>query len=228
MPAAIGHNRPPDPIDMITAPFEDDRSEAENWLDGSPVESEDQMKAVDALRKAMRQWRIDLERGQKSASAPFYDAHKAEMARWKPTIDDAKRIEAGLVSAVDPFKRKQAAEKQAAEKAAWEAANKARQEAEAKARAANAADINAQREAAAAAQAALDAEAAAQAARKDQVKGLRTVTKYEVTDYRALLHWIAKNDREAVTAFVDEYARRNHSEGTPRDGLRVWKEKAAY
>lgn len=228
MPAAIGHNRPPDPIDAITGPFEDDRAEAENWLDGSPVESEDQMKAVDALRKAMRQWRIDLERGQKSASAPFYDAYKAEMARWKPTIDDAKRIEAGLVSAVDPFKRKQAAEKQAAEKAAWEAANKARQEAEAKARAANAADINAQREAAAAAQAALDAEAAAQAARKDQVKGLRTVTKYEVTDYRALLHWIAKNDKDAVTAFVDEYARRNHSEGTPRDGLRVWKEKAAY
>ena len=222
------HNNPPDPIDEISAAFEDERQEAENWLDGSPVETEAQMNAVDDLRKAMRRWRLDLERGQKSAAAPLHDIWKAELALWKPTIDDAKRYETGLVAAVDAFKRKLAEEKREAERLAWEAANKARQEAEAKAAAANAADIEAQREAAAAKEAAMESERMAQAARKDQVKGMRSVTKYEITDYRALLHWVAKNDRDAITAFLDEYARKEHKAAVNADGLRVWIEKEAF
>ena len=223
------HNNPPDPIDEISAAFEADREEAANWLDGSPVENEHQMKAVDALRKSMRQWRLDLEKGQKSATAPLHDAYKAEMARWKPVIDDAKMIEGGLVAAVDAFKRKLAEEKKAAERAAWEEANCAKQEAEAKARAAAASDLEAQREAEAARQAAIDAERKAQEAKKDNVKGLRKVTKYEITDHKALLHWIAQNDREAVTAFIEDYARRNHKgKALAAAGLRVWDEKEAF
>ena len=64
-----------------------------NWLDGSPVENEAQMKAVDGLRKQAREWRMALKAGQKSATAPLYDAYKAEGARWKPTIEDAQRID---------------------------------------------------------------------------------------------------------------------------------------
>jgi chromosome segregation ATPase len=226
--ATIGHNNPPSPIDEITSQYEDAREEAANWLDGSPVENEGQMKAVDALRKEMRDWRLNLEKGQKSAAKPLYDAYKAELDRWKPEIEDAKRHETCLVAAVDGFKRKLAEEKRAAEKAAWEAAEKARREAEAKARAAQAADLEAQREVEAARQAAIDAEKAAQAARKDQVKGMRTVTRYEVTDYKALLHWLAVNRRDELTAFMDEWARRNHKPDPKADGLRVWTEKEAY
>lgn len=226
-PAPIGHNSPPDAIDEINAAYEAEREEAANWLDGSPVETEGQMKAVDELRKAMRQWRLDLEKGQKSASAPLYDAYKGEIARWKPTIEDAKRIEGCLVAAVDGFKRKLAEKKRAAERAAWEAAEKARLEAEAKARAAAASDLEAQREAEAAKQAYLDAEKAAQDASKDHVKGMRTVTRYEITDHRAALHDIAKNDREAVTAFIEEYVRRNHK-ARAIEGVKVWQDKEAF
>ena len=222
------HNNPPDPIDQIISAYDDSRTEAENWLDGASVENESQMKAVDDLRKAMRQMRLDLERGQKSAAAPLYDVYKAELARWKPTIEDAKRIEGGLVAAVDVFKRKLAEERREAERLAWEAANKARQEAEAKAAAANAADIEAQREAAAAKEAAMEAERTAQAARKDQVKGMRSVTKYEITDHRALVNWIAANDRDAMTAFIEDWARKNHKTVANAEGLRVWVEKEAY
>lgn len=225
---AIGHNNPPDPIDTISAAYEAEREEAENWTDGEPVENEAQMKEVDALRKAMREWRIELERGQKSATAPLYDAYKAELARWKPTIEDAKRIEGALVATVDAFKRKLAEKKRAEERAAWEAAEKARREAEAKARAAAESDLEAQREAAAAKEAAMEAEKAAQAAKKDQVKGLRSVTLYEITDYREFLHWVAKNDKDAICAFLDEYARKEHKVVANADGLRVWTEKQAY
>ena len=110
--AAIGHNGAPDPIDTINAAFEEIRMEAENWADGTPVENEAQMNAVDALRKGARQWRLDLEAGQKSATAPMYDAYKSELERWKPTIADAKRIEDCLVALVGGFKQKLAAEKE--------------------------------------------------------------------------------------------------------------------
>ena len=60
------------------------------------------------------------------------------------------------------------------------------------------------------------------------MKGLRTVTRYEITDHRALLNWIAKNDRDAVTAFIEEYARKEHKVIANADGLRVWTEKEAF
>lgn len=227
--ASIGHNNPPDPIDTICALYEGVRMEAENWLDGSTiVDDEPTMKAVDRIRSEARQWRLDLERGQKDATAPLYDAYKAESARWKPTIEDAKRIEAGLVSLVDCYKRKLAAQKEAERKAAWEAAEAARREAEAAARAAAADDLEAQREAAAKAQAVIEAEKAAQAAQRDTVKGMRKVTRYEIEDHRALLHWIARNDRDTITAFINEWARRNHKTQRNADGLRVWEDEEAY
>jgi hypothetical protein len=227
-PAPIGHNNPPDPIDTITAAFEDARAEAESWLDGKAVETEGQMKAVDELRGSMRQWRIGLEKGQKDATAPLHDAWKREGERWKPTIADAKMIEDGLVAIVDVFKRKLAAEKEAARKKAeaeaWEK-TRAAQEA---ARLADAGNIEATRAAAAAIAEAENAQKLAQNAAKDTVKGLRTVTRYEVTDHRALLHWIAKNDRDAITSFVDEYARKEHKVIANAEGIRVWQDKEAY
>ena len=83
------------------------------------------------------------------------------------------------------------------------------------------------RAAAAAIEQAEAAQKAAAVAAKDTVKGLRTVTKYKITDHRALLNWIAKNAREDVTAFIEEWARKNHKTATA-DGLRVWQEKEAY
>ena len=225
--AVIGANNPPDPIDAICAQHEGERMEAENWLDGTPVENEDQMKAVDTLRKAMREFRLDLEAGQKSATAPLYDAYKAEGARWKPSIDDAKRIEGGLIALVDGFKKKLAVEKEAAEREARAEAARKMREAEEAARAANAADIEAQRAAAEAQREAEEAQHRAAAASKDTVKGLRTVTKYQIEDHRAALHDIASNDRDAVTAFIEDYVRRNHKTRAI-NGVRVWQEKEAF
>ncbi|SIT74626.1 hypothetical protein [Pontibaca methylaminivorans] len=226
--AVIGGNTPPDLIDEICAAHEAVRIEAEHWLDGAAtVDDEPTMQAVDRIRKDAREWRLDLERGQKSATAPLYDAYKAEGARWKPTIDDAKRIEAGLVAVVDGYKRKLAAKKEAERRAAWEAAEAARREAEEAARLAAADDLEAQREAAAKAQAVIDAEKAAQAAQRDTVKGMRTVTRYEIEDHRAALHDIAASDRDAVTAFIEDYVRRNFKARAIK-GVRVWTEREAF
>jgi chromosome segregation ATPase len=223
----MGHNNPPDPIDEALAPYGDAISEAENWLDGSPVETEDQMKAVDAIIKEIRSAKSDLAKAKKSATAPLHDIWKAEIARWKPTEDDIERRLKGLAAVVDPFKRKLAEEKEAAKRAAYEEARRKEREAEEAARKANASDYEAATEAARLQAEAIEAKKAASAANKDTVKGLRTVTRYAIEDHRAALHWIAGNDRDAITAFIDEYVRRNHK-SAQIDGVKVWQEKEAF
>jgi len=226
-PANIGHNAPPDPIDEALAPYGDAISEAENWLDGAEVENDDQLKAVDGLTKEVKAALKAVNAGEKSAAAPLHDAWKAEKARWKPTIEDLTRIRDGLVSAVSKFKAKKLAEQQAAERKAWEEADRKRREAEAAAANAASADIEAQREAAAAKQAAVDAQKAAQAAGKETVKGMRKVTRYEITDHKAALHDIAKNHRDALTQFIEAFVASNHKKMTI-EGVRVWEEKEAF
>ena len=228
----IGGNNPPDPLDEALSPYGDFITEAEAWLDGQTVTTEAQMNAVDAISRQIKAAEKAVKEAEESEAKPVYDQWKATKARFAPTIDDLCRIKKGLAALVNDFKKRLAEEKAEAERRARaEAERKAREAAEA-ARLANAADIEAQRAAAEAQREAELAQAQATAASKDKVKGLRRVTLYEITDHRALLHWIAKHDREAITAFLDEYARRNHrqmhADAIIPDGMRVWQDREAF
>lgn len=225
--ARIGDNMPPDPLDEALAPYGDYITEAESWLDGEKVENEDQMKAVDALTKQIKAALKDVKASEESEAKPLYDQWKAAKDRFKPTIEDLTRISKGLVSLVGDFKAKLAKEKAEAERLArMEADRKAREAANA-ARTADAGDIEAQRAAAEKAAEADAARKAATAASKDTVKGLRTVTKYAIDDHKAALHWIALNDRDAVTAFIETYVQKNHKTADIA-GVRVWQDKEAF
>lgn len=225
---AIGHNNPPDPIDQALAPYGDVIEEAQNWLDGEPVTDEGQMRAVDKLLRGIKEAHKAVADADESETKPLYDQWKAAKARFKPTLDDLDRMKKGLAALVDGFKRRLAAEKAEAERKARDAAEAAQREAARLAAEARAGDIEAER---ARDKAIADAEAAtkaASAAGRDQVKGLYTVTRYEITDHRALLHWIAANRRDDITAFLDEWARQNHRAVGPIPGaLNVWQEKVA-
>lgn len=224
---AIGHNNPPDPIETVMAEYDGVITEAQNWADGEPITDEAGMNAVDAVLKEFKTYKTALAKAGKERTDPLHKAWKAEVAAVKVYTDDADMIQSALVACVAPFKAKLAEEKKAAERAAWEAAEKARQEAEAKQAALNAADIEAQRELAEAKQAAIEAEKAAKATAKDAPKGMRTVTHHEITDMRDALLWIARNDKDAVSAFVTEYVRRNHKTANI-SGVRVWTTKEAF
>ena len=226
--ATIGHNMPPDPIDEALVPFGDVISEAEAWLDGQKVDTEAKMKAADELLKGIKTARKAIDDARDASTKPPHEAWKAEVARWKPTQDDLDRLAKGLAALVNDFKVALANEKEEARKKAeaeaWEK-TRAAQEA---ARLADASNIEDTRAAAAAIEEAEAAQRLAHAAGKDTVKGLRTVTKYEITDHKALLHWIARNDKDAVFAFIEEWARKEHKACANADGLRVWTEKEAF
>jgi peptidoglycan hydrolase CwlO-like protein len=173
------HNNPPDPIDEATAPYADAIAEAEEWLDGSKVETEGQMKEVDKLLKDIKAAKKAVGDAEESEAKPMHDAWKAAKARYKPTLDDLERMAKGLVSLVGDFKKKLAAEKAEAERIAAQAAYAARKAAEEAAKKADEGDIEAQRAAAQALADAKEAEASRRAATSDSVKGMRTVWEYE-------------------------------------------------
>ena len=224
--AVMGGNAPPDPVEEALAAYDDAISEAEHWLDGEPVSNADQMKAVDALAKQVKAARKAVKDARDAATSPLHEAWKAEVARWKPAEDDLDRIVKGLASIVGDYKAKLAAEQEAARRAAYQEAERKKAEAAAAAHAADAGNIEAQRQAAQAKQAAIDAARHASQT-KVEVRGLRTVHRYEITDHRAALYDIAENDRDALTAFIEEYVSRNYRKRSIK-GVRAWTEKEAY
>lgn len=227
----IGHNNPPDPIAEAVAPFLDYLNEAEALLDGGSVETEGQMKHYDTIIKGVKGARKAVDDARDEATKPLHEAWKGEVARWKPTQDDLDRIVKGLVAAVDAFKRKLAAEKAEAERRAREEAYAAKRAAEEAARAAIEAetDLEAQRVAAEAQERAEDAWRHVSEAAKDTVKGLRTVTIAEVTDYAACVNWIRLNDRQALTDFMDAYVQKAVRAGNHNiAGVSIRTEKQAY
>lgn len=227
-PAGIGHNNAPrDPLDDAISMYEDDRTEAETWLDGDAVKTEAQMEEVDKLSAAMRASKKAIEDAKEGEYRPHKTMCDNIVAKYKPTLEDTDRIIKGLVALVSGFKAKVAAEKAEAERLAWEEINRLRREAEAQAAKANAADIEAQREVAAAKQAVVDAEKAAKSVAKAAPKRMRTVTKYETVDLRALVNWIAANDKPAMAEFANEYARKNHAQ-IPDAVVRTYSEKEAF
>lgn len=225
--AVIGGNNPPDPIDVALEPYGDILEEVSNWLDGAVVENDGQLKATDALLKELKSARKDVVAARDECTKPLHEAWKAEIARWKPTQDDLDRQVKCLVAAQAPYKQKLAAEKDAARRkaeeearAAEEAARKAHQEA-------NAASLEEQRKAEAAMAEAEAAKKRASAAAKDIVKGMRTVQVYEIESHKSALHWIAVNDRDALTGFIEEYVRRNFKLRAI-DGVKVETKKEAF
>lgn len=222
----VGHNNPPDPISDTLAPYADAIAEAEGWLDGSPVETEQQMHAVDLLLVDIRDALKALTAAEEGETKPIYDRWKAAKAAYAPTLKDLDRIKKGLSAIAADFRKRLDDERRAAERKARAEAEAARRAAEEAARRADAGSIDDMRAAEEAMQAAKAAQAVAQEASRGRVKGLRTVHRVEVTDRRAALFWIAENDTAALEAFVAAYAEK-HARTSAIAGVRVWKEKVA-
>jgi hypothetical protein len=225
--APIGHNKPPTPMEECAAAFDSTISEAQNWGDGEAVDSEAQMNAVDVLIKDIKSYRSALTKAGKEYTDPAHKAWKGMVAEVKVYSDDGDIMQAALVAAVAPFKAKLAEQREAERQAAWQAAREAERAAEALAATANAANIEEARAADAARHAAMDAKKIASAAQKNNVPGMRKVTKHEILTMRGLVNWIATDDKAAMAAFATEYARKTHAD-IPNNIVRTWTEKAAY
>jgi hypothetical protein len=232
-PPPLGHNNPPSPFvraSDVLAPFSAYLEEAENWLDGVPVESEDQLQAADALLLNVKAAEKALLLVREAATKPLHDAWKAEVGHWKAAVDELERLKKGLARISSDFKVRLADLREAEVRRIRADAEKRMRAAKELAQQVDPADMYSVRVADAARRDAEDTLRAARTVDKTRPKGIRTVRKWAfIADdgRRSALHWIARNDRDALTEFIDSYVARNFR-NKEIDGVRVWGEREAY
>lgn len=227
--ATIGNNNPPTPTPMEewANTHADLLEEIENWADGEPVTNEEQMRAVDGLHKQMKAANTELKAAVEVYRRPFMDANADAKVEADKHLGEGKLKQDCLLELMAPFKTKLADEKAAAEKAAWEEKDRLEREAREAEQKSQAGNIDDMREAEAAKQAVIDADKAAKAVKKSAPKGFRTVHHHEIKDGKALINWIAKNDKQAMAEFMAEYARKNFRKADLA-GVKTWKTKEPY
>lgn len=149
LPPPVGHNNPPEPTPYEAARdrVEDLYGEATLWLDGAKVDSQELADGIANLLTELRKAAKEADGARKVEAEPF-DLGKAEVqARYKPLLTKIEQAEKACKAAMAPWLTQKAAEIEAAAKAAREAADKKRREAEEAIRATDASNLAARAEA---------------------------------------------------------------------------------
>lgn len=202
------------PFDEICMEIDALYDEAKNWADGAAIETQDQHDAAEKVRDALHDAGKRADEMRKEEKRPLDEQIKAIQDRYNPLIQPKKGkvdvAKAALGDLLAEWRRKIAAEKEAAAEAA-------RLEAEAKRRAAEEAiqssrgDIDAREEAEAMLAEAKGAERQAKRADKAVTTGtgLRTYYHAELTDLDAAVRHYWSRDREAFQKLVSDLAARD-------------------
>lgn len=198
------------PVEQHALNINDLFDEAQGFLDGSGIKTDGEAEAVGKLRDMIRAAHKAADAQRVVEKKPHDDAGKAVQAAWKPLLDKCDLATSTCERALVPFLQAKEAEQRAA-------AERARQEAEAKQVAAqqamSATDPDNLLARAEAEQRMKDAsKATAQAARLDKARpqvagadraiGLRSVFVAELTDARAALAFYMKRDPEALKSWL--------------------------
>lgn len=203
---AIGDNKPPPVVAMSL--HIDDLFSLVSGSTASPITTDEQEEALDALLNDVRKAANDADAQRKVEKAPHDAAAKAVQEAWKPLLEKCDSAAAALKNALTPYR-------EARQRAKDEAAAKAREEAEARQKAAQDALRNSddlEERFAAEADLKQASKLTAVANRIDrEATGLRTYWEAEITDRRAaLLHYIARQPGEfeaLVQTLADRDAR---------------------
>jgi hypothetical protein len=210
------------PFDLLSEHLEDLIAEARNFADGEPVANQGQADAVSALIENLRIGAKDADAQRVLENKPHDEAKAAVQAKYAPLIADPKNKNPGRVwKAIDalkaclqPYLAKLDAEKREAERIAREAADKAARDAAEAMRQAAASNMAARDEAEALVEQAEAARKAADAAAKDKAHatggsramGLRSVWKAKLTDPQVAAGFFWKQDATAFNAFLQKLA----------------------
>lgn len=216
-------------FDAIVLEIDDLYAEAANWADGTPIESQEQCDALDALDKALLALDKKREAIRKEEVKPLDDAKKAIQALHKPVEAKVARARAALNKPRSEWKAKVEAEKRArAEQAAREA-----EEERAKAIAAmqaSSGDLEAREAAEEQLALAKEAEAFAKREQKraDTGNGLRTAWRVEITDQRAAIGSMFKRNPQAFIDLAQDLAEKAVRAGARKiEGFTITEEKKA-
>lgn len=217
------------PFDAHKLNVDDLYEEAQTWLNGDGVNSEDEAKAVDTLLDMARKAKSAADEARRDENEPF-DTGKAEVqARYNPLLKRADMIADACKAVLKPWRDKVAAEKAAKAEAARREADELRAKAEAAIRS-SAGNIVEREKAEEALTLAREAEGFAKRETKRATTGLGLRTTYRpvMTDgAKAAEHyWTVR--RGEFQAFLNDLAAQDVRKGTRSiPGFDVIEEKTA-
>lgn len=229
-------NAPADPFTLFSESISDLLLEAENFLDGGDIETEEQEQAVASILTRLRREAGGADDARKAEKKPHDDAGKAVQSKWQPLLQRAELAVTTAKTVLGRYLQK----KDAAQRAAAEAA---RQEAERQAVAARKAAEQAspadlagqttarvlQENAAAAAKTADRLEKAKpQAVGGERAVGLRKSFRAEIEDATAFARWVWAQRRGELLTFLEAVAQREVRGGrTDIPGVKTIEDKKA-
>lgn len=217
-PAGIGHNRP-SPFEEVRDRVELYYGEAQLWLDGKPIDSQEQADELSNLLNLIRDARKAADEARKEEKRPFDEGAKAVQAKYKPLLEKADTAASVVKQALQPWLDEQ-------DRIAREAAEAARREAEERQRAAEEAMRKAREEAADLAarenaeRLAAEAKKATQAASKaskttakasggiGRAAALRTTYEAVITDERAFAAYAWQRHHDELMEWMQQLAAR--------------------
>jgi hypothetical protein len=216
-----GRNSPPEPFDAFRLEIEDLFAEANNWLDGEPIATQQQADDVSALVNRLRKVLKDADDQRKAEKKPHDDAAKAVQALWTPLLSKAELAASTARNALAVFLRKKEDEQRAGAEALRKEAEQAAEAAAQSRQLANPESLSDQtavrvrEEAAAALAKAADRAAGAKAHAKggERAVGLRSDWKAEVTDALAFGKWAWEHRRDEYLGFLTGLAQRECRQG---------------
>lgn len=234
--AAIGHNAPPDPFQAFSLHLDDLDEQARQFLDGTPIASEQQAEDVSRLLNMLRKAANDADDARKEEKRPHDEAAKAVQSKWKPLLERVDLAASVAKRALAPWLTAKEAEQRAAAEAA---AQEARDKAEAAAKAAesvHASDLAGQttvrvlRENAAAATKAAELldKKPVQARGGERAVSLRSVWTPALSDAPAALKHYRETQPDALKAWLLDQARQDVRAGKRQiPGFTITEEKVA-
>lgn len=236
--AVIGGNR--SPFELVKDSITDLYEEARQWLDGSPVDTQEAADAINTLKDAIKKAKAKAEEAREDEIKPHQATVKEIQDRYNELIGKNKSVtglaikaEEACNAALKPYLLKLAAIQEAAAIAAREEAERKHQIALAAMRERDAANLAEREEAERLVKEARKAEdeakraegAKAHAQGSGRATGLRTVYRAVIDDKRLAAAWAWREHNDEIMGFVQDLADKSVRSGTRKiDGVQVIKE----
>lgn len=228
-----GHNHPPSPLEEVLATYDDVFDAVKALATGEPIENDGEWGKAEKFLGLLKDAKKEVGAAKESEYRPIktvYDKAKNTINKlYNPVTADIDKQIKCLLDLINPYKQKLLEAQQAATRIANEAAAKAKAEAIQAATEQRSGSIEDARNTTELADEAIEAEKFAKKVAKPTVKGLRTKRKGVIVDGKALINWIATNDKPALKAFMEGYTKdhvRNNRGALP--GVRVDTTKESF
>lgn len=103
----IGHNGAPEPtpFEVVQAQINDLYGEAANWLDGTPVQSQDEAAAIQSLMRLIQAAEKQADEARKYEAKPHDEAKSEIQDRYNLLIGKTKTVTGLTVRAIDACKQ---------------------------------------------------------------------------------------------------------------------------